>query len=65
MSLSMLRRLMAGMSSDQRGFTALEYALIMVLVGSAIMGCVQLLGTSLNSSYTHLGNVLLRLASGV
>ncbi|HEY0203411.1 MAG TPA: Flp family type IVb pilin [Acetobacteraceae bacterium] len=37
---------------DERGMTAIEYALIGVLVGIAIIGGVTTFGTSLNAKFT-------------
>lgn len=43
---------------DQSGATAIEYGLIAALVAIAAMGGMSLLGTSLNSIFTNVGNTL-------
>jgi len=65
MTLLMLRRVMMDIAADERGFTALEYSLITVIIGTSIMACVQTLGASLTSSYTTIGGVLQTLAAAV
>ncbi|GIK47496.1 MAG: Flp family type IVb pilin [Hyphomonadaceae bacterium] len=37
---------------DERGTTAIEYGLIAVLIGVAIMGAVGLVGDSMKDSFT-------------
>ena len=43
---------------DERGVTALEYALIAALVAVAIIGSVSLLGTSVSSTFSTVANTL-------
>jgi Flp pilus assembly pilin Flp len=62
MNRSILRRVMTEIAVDQRGIAALEYTLILVIVGTFIIGCVQTLGTSLTNSYAAIGSALQNLA---
>ena len=49
---NLLSRLKAApVARDERGVTAMEYALIGVLVGVAIIGGVTVFGTSLNGKF--------------
>ena len=43
---------------DESGVTAIEYGLIAALVGIAAMAGMKLLGTSLNTIFTNVGNTL-------
>ncbi|PZO55245.1 MAG: Flp family type IVb pilin [Alphaproteobacteria bacterium] len=38
---------------DERGATAIEYALIAALISVAVIAAVQLLGTALTDSFTN------------
>jgi pilus assembly protein Flp/PilA len=41
-----------GLGGDERGVTALEYGLIVALVGLVIVGGMTLLGTDLNAIFS-------------
>jgi pilus assembly protein Flp/PilA len=43
---------------DQSGATAIEYGLIVALIGVVIIGAVTALGTSLNTSLTAAGSAI-------
>ncbi len=59
---NLLSRLkMAPVARDERGVTAMEYALIGVLVGIAIIGGVTTFGTSLNAKFTLVNNAMANL----
>ena len=40
---------------DERGVTALEYALIAALIAVAIIGALTTLGSDLNTTFTNIG----------
>ena len=54
MSLKIWRKLLR----DERGVTALEYALIAALVAVAIIGAVGLLGTNISSVFSTIANTI-------
>jgi Flp pilus assembly pilin Flp len=56
-----LRRLAA----DRRAFTALEYTLITVIIGTVVLAGVDIIGNALNTSYGHIGNALAAEAAGM
>ncbi len=43
---------------DERGVTALEYALIAALIAVAIVGALGTLGSDLNTTFTSIGTNL-------
>jgi pilus assembly protein Flp/PilA len=43
---------------DQSGATAIEYGLIVALIGVVIIGAVTALGTNLNTSLTAAGSAI-------
>jgi pilus assembly protein Flp/PilA len=43
---------------DENGATAIEYGLIAALIAVVIIGAVSVVGTSLNSTFTSVGNAL-------
>lgn len=47
-----MRHLLARFVADEQGATAIEYALIMVLVGVGIIGSLTVLKGALNTSLT-------------
>jgi pilus assembly protein Flp/PilA len=51
----------APVARDERGVTAMEYALIGVLVGIAIIGGVTTFGTSLNAKFTLVNTAMANL----
>jgi Flp pilus assembly pilin Flp len=56
---NLLSRLkLAPVARDERGVTAIEYALIGFLVGIAILGGVTTYSTSLNVTFTLVGNAM-------
>lgn len=57
--LRQLRRLV----QDDRGFTALEYTLITVIIGAVILSGVDIIGNALQSSYTDISAILAQQAS--
>ena len=54
-----LRRLV----KDDRGFTALEYTLITVIIGTVILSGVDIIGNALQSSYTDISAILAQQAA--
>ena len=50
--------LFARMLQDDDGATAIEYGLIAALIAVVIIGAVTVVGTSLNSTFTTVGNAL-------
>ena len=44
--------------SDEAGATAIEYGLLAALISVVIIGAVKLVGTSLNTTFTNIGNNL-------
>jgi Flp pilus assembly pilin Flp len=48
---------------DARGFAALEYTLITVIIGAVVLSGAGFIGSSLENSYTVISGVLLKLAS--
>jgi pilus assembly protein Flp/PilA len=54
MAMKMWRQL----RGDQRGVTALEYALIAALVAVVIIGGVSLLGTSVSTVFSTVANTI-------
>ena len=59
-----MRRLLNCMVRDERGFTALEYTLITVIIGTVVIAGVDLIGNVLSGSYGNIGNVLALHAAG-
>lgn len=51
--MNKLVRLLNSVMRDQRGATAIEYGLIAVLVGIAIIGTVGVLGESVSNMYNY------------
>ena len=51
----------APVARDERGVTAIEYALIGVLVGIAIIGGVTTFSTSLNAQFTRVNTAMANL----
>lgn len=43
---------------DDRGFTALEYTLITVIIGAVILVGVDIIGNALQTSYTGISAIL-------
>jgi pilus assembly protein Flp/PilA len=43
---------------DERGATAIEYGLIVALIGIVIIGAVTTLGTNLNTSLSKAGSAI-------
>ena len=41
---------------DERGATAVEYGLMVALIAVVIIGAVTILGTSLSTKFTEVGN---------
>jgi pilus assembly protein Flp/PilA len=54
----MMKRIWRQLPRDQRGVTALEYALIAALVAVVIIGGVSLLGTNISSVFSTVANTL-------
>ena len=50
---------------DDRGFTALEYTLITVIIGTVVMGGVNIIGGSLTTSYASISTALTTKAAGI
>ncbi|MGH7076168.1 MAG: Flp family type IVb pilin [Stellaceae bacterium] len=46
------------LSRDERGVTALEYALIAALVAVVIIGAVSLLGSSISTVFSTVANTI-------
>ena len=46
------------MARDERGFTALEYTLITVIIGTVVLSGVDIIGGALTGSYTNISGVL-------
>ena len=47
-----------GLTEDQRGVTAIEYALIAALIAVAAIAAMQLVGTGLINTFTSIANQL-------
>ncbi len=56
-----LRRL----ANEQRGVTALEYALIAAVMGALVVTAVTTLGNDLDTAFTSIGALLTSTASGM
>ena len=54
----LVRRLIVGVAQDVRGFTALEYTLITVVLGVVILAGVDLIGNSLSFSFDNINTLL-------
>ena len=59
----LVRRWIIGVAQDVRGFTALEYTLITVVLGVVIMAGVDLIGNSLTFSFDTINTILAQHAS--
>ena len=57
----LIRRLLR----ETRGFTALEYTLITVIIGTVVLSGVGMIGNALSGAYGEIGNTLTQLANGV
>jgi pilus assembly protein Flp/PilA len=53
-----MRRFLCGVTGDELGVTALEYALIAALVAVVIIGGVSLLGTNVSQLFSTVANTL-------
>lgn len=53
-----MRGLVRTVFGDQRGVTALEYALIAALVAVVIIGAVSLLGTNVSKVFSTVANTI-------
>lgn len=53
------RQLLGQFSSDERGATAIEYALIAAGIALAILTAVNLAGTNLNAKFNSIASLLL------
>jgi pilus assembly protein Flp/PilA len=53
-----MARLLKQFAADQAGATSIEYALIAVLVGIAIIGAVTALGNSLKAIFTTVSSTV-------
>lgn len=53
-----MRNLMSRFVSDERGATAIEYALLAALIGVALVGSMTGLGADLNNSLTNTANAV-------
>jgi len=51
-------RIIRGLTEDQRGVTAIEYALIAALIAVAAIAAMQLVGTGLINTFTSIANQL-------
>ena len=56
--MTIMRRWLYGMARDERGFTALEYTLITVIIGTVVLSGVDIIGGALTGSYTNISGVL-------
>ena len=52
-------------TSDRRGVTALEYALIAAVMGALVVTAVTTLGNNLDTAFTSIGSLLTSTASGM
>ena len=52
-----IRKTMRRLRSDKRGATAIEYGLIVALIGVAIMGALSTLGGGVGGMWTKLDNI--------
>ena len=52
-----IRKTMHRLRSDKRGATAIEYGLIVALIGVAIMGALSNLGGGVGGMWTKLSNI--------
>lgn len=57
-------QLLGNLLRDDKGFTALEYTLITVIIGTVVIAGVDLIGNVLSGSYGNIGNVLAQHAAG-
>jgi pilus assembly protein Flp/PilA len=53
-----LAKFMSRFMSDESGATAIEYGLIVALIGVVIIGTVTTLGSNLNTSLSKAGNAI-------
>jgi pilus assembly protein Flp/PilA len=53
-----MRKFMTRVSSDKKGVTALEYALIAALIAVVIIGAVSLLGIDISSVFSTVANTI-------
>jgi pilus assembly protein Flp/PilA len=53
-----LRTLLTNLLKDESGVTAIEYALIAVLIAVAAIAAMQLVGTGLINTFTSVANKL-------
>jgi pilus assembly protein Flp/PilA len=53
-----MKKLWRGFRRDERGVTALEYALIAALVAVVIIGGVSLLGTNVSKVFSTVANTI-------
>ena len=51
-----MRRLVLGFLRDDRGATAIEYAVMASLIALAIVGSVSLLSTNVKATYNNIAN---------
>ena len=62
--MTLVWRILDGLKRDNRGFTALEYTLITVVIGTVVLSGVGVIGNALSTSYGNIGNVLASYAAG-
>lgn len=53
-----VRKILAGLRSDENGATAIEYGLLAALVAVAIIVAVSTIGTQLNEGFTSVSTEL-------
>ncbi len=53
-----MRKIIAGFLRDESGATAIEYALIAALIGTALIVALQSLGQTVSDMYAGIGRAL-------
>lgn len=56
--MNQITQILAALKSDQRGVTALEYAMIAALIAVACVTIIQGLGTSLSTTLSSVSSAL-------
>ena len=62
--MTLLQQVIGRFRADVRGFTALEYTLITVIIGAVALVGAKVIGGSLSTSYVTISDALQVLASG-
>jgi len=63
--MAMISLALRRLANEQRGVTALEYALIAAVMGALVVTAVTTLGNDLDTAFTSIGALLTTTASGM